>query len=213
MMDSFLFVLFAGFLLGIKHAFEPDHIVAVSTIAVRSKNIWKSILAGIYWGIGHTATLFLFGIFLIVMKQNLSESVALTLEFFVGIMLVYLGLATILRRHGEKERGQNAGSSNKKSVFIGFVHGLAGSAGLVILTMSISKNIWQGAIYILAFGLGTVIGMLFFSVLLSIPVIMSKKRNGINEKIIKITGLISFCFGVYYMYTLGFTEGLFTYWL
>ncbi|MCS0673841.1 sulfite exporter TauE/SafE family protein [Cytobacillus firmus] len=212
-MASLIAVLFAGLLLGIKHALEPDHIVAVSTIAVRSKSMWKSSLAGVYWGIGHTFTLFLFGIFLILMKQNLSEQAALTLEFFVGIMLVYLGLAAMFKKYSEKEMEQNTGNSNKKSVFIGFVHGLAGSAAMVLLTMSVSENIWQGALYILAFGFGTVIGMLSFSALLSVPVIMAKKRKGISGNIIKITGVISFCFGLYYMYNLGFTEGLFTYWL
>lgn len=212
-MDSLIAVLFAGLLLGIKHALEPDHIVAVSTIAVRSKSMWKSALTGVFWGIGHTATLFLFGIFLILMKQNLSEQAALTLEFFVGIMLVYLGLAALFKKYSEKEMEKNTGNSNKKSVFIGFVHGLAGSAAMVLLTMSISENIWQGALYILAFGFGTVIGMLSFSALLSVPVIMAKKRKGISGNIIKITGVISFCFGLYYMYYLGFKEGLFTYWL
>lgn len=212
-MDSLIAVLFAGLLLGIKHALEPDHIVAVSTIAVRSKSMWKSALTGVFWGIGHTATLFLFGIFLILMKQNLSEQAALTLEFFVGIMLVYLGLAALFKKYSEKEMEKNTGNSNKKSVFIGFVHGLAGSAAMVLLTMSISENIWQGALYILAFGFGTVIGMLSFSALLSVPVIMAKKRKGISGNIIKITGVISFCFGLYYMYNLGFKEGLFTYWL
>ncbi|WP_404359351.1 sulfite exporter TauE/SafE family protein [Cytobacillus firmus] len=212
-MDSLIAVLFAGLLLGIKHALEPDHIVAVSTIAVRSKSMWKSALTGVFWGIGHTATLFLFGIFLILMKQNLSEQAALTLEFFVGIMLVYLGLAALFKKYSEKEMEKNTGNSNKKSVFIGFVHGLAGSAAMVLLTMSVSENIWQGALYILAFGFGTVIGMLSFSALLSVPVIMAKKRKGISGNIIKITGVISFCFGLYYMYNLGFKEGLFTYWL
>lgn len=212
-MDSLIAVLFAGLLLGIKHALEPDHIVAVSTIAVRSKSMWKSALTGVFWGIGHTATLFLFGIFLILMKQNLSEQAALTLEFFVGIMLVYLGLAALFKKYSEKEMEKNTGNSNKKSIFIGFVHGLAGSAAMVLLTMSISENIWQGALYILAFGFGTVIGMLSFSALLSVPVIMAKKRKGISGNIIKITGVISFCFGLYYMYYLGFKEGLFTYWL
>ncbi|MDF2035833.1 hypothetical protein P2R12_02395 [Cytobacillus oceanisediminis] len=55
--------------------------------------------------------------------------------------------------------------------------------------------------------------MLSFSALLSVPVIIAKKRNGISRNIIKISGVISFCFGIYYMYNLGFTEGLFTYWL
>lgn len=92
---SLLLVLGIGFLLGTKHALEPDHIIAVSTIASQSKKIWKSSLAGVFWGIGHTLTLLVFDIVLILMKDEIPEAWAMSLEFVVGIMLVYLGMTTI----------------------------------------------------------------------------------------------------------------------
>jgi high-affinity nickel permease len=88
MTGSLLSILLLGFLLGIKHAIEPDHVIAVSTIASESKNLKRSIFAGVYWGIGHTATLFIVGMFLIVAKNTITDTVALSLEFIVGIMLV-----------------------------------------------------------------------------------------------------------------------------
>lgn len=92
---SLLLVLAIGFVLGIKHALEPDHIIAVSTIASQSKKIWKSSLAGVFWGIGHTLTLLVFGVILILLKNEIPEAWAMSLEFLVGIMLVYLGITTI----------------------------------------------------------------------------------------------------------------------
>ncbi|MDE1399028.1 urease accessory protein UreH, partial [Bacillus licheniformis] len=77
-------------ILGIKHAIGPDHVIAVSTIASQSKKLWQASLAGIFWGIGHTVTLFIVGIIVIVMKGQISEKWSMSLEFLVGVMLVYL---------------------------------------------------------------------------------------------------------------------------
>src|SRR6476620_1859748 len=88
-------ILGLGFILGIKHAIEPDHVIAVSTIASQSKKLWHTSLAGVFWGIGHTATLFIIGIILILLKGEIPEKWAMSLEFLVGIMLVYLGIKTI----------------------------------------------------------------------------------------------------------------------
>lgn len=96
METSFFSILILGFFLGIKHALEPDHIIAVSTIASKSKKPWRSSLAGVYWGISHTLTLFIFGMILIVLKSSISERMSMSLEFLVGIMLVYLGFTSFL---------------------------------------------------------------------------------------------------------------------
>jgi len=96
METSFFSILILGFFLGIKHALEPDHIIAVSTIASKSKKLWRSSLAGVYWGIGHTLTLFIFGMILMVLKSSISERMSMSLEFLVGIMLVYLGFTSFL---------------------------------------------------------------------------------------------------------------------
>ena len=106
---TLLSVLALGFILGIKHAIEPDHVIAVSTIASKSKKIWHASLAGVFWGIGHTATLFIIGIILILMKGEIPEKWSMSLEFLVGIMLVYLGVTSILslrknKQHAHSER-------------------------------------------------------------------------------------------------------------
>ena len=225
-MDITLFsVLAIGFLLGIKHAIEPDHVIAVSTIASKSRKLWDASLAGVFWGIGHTATLLTIGIILILMKDDISHKWSMSLEFLVGIMLVYLGITSFLssrknkqhahlqEEHSENDQLNMRELSYFKSLFIGFVHGLAGSAAMVLLTMSAVDSVWQGSLYILIFGVGTTIGMLVFTTILGIPFVLSKKRFTLSRSLIMFTATISVLFGIYYMYNLGFTEGLFKLWM
>ncbi|MBA9025561.1 HoxN/HupN/NixA family nickel/cobalt transporter [Peribacillus huizhouensis] len=234
---SFLSILALGFVLGIKHAIEPDHIIAVSTIASQSKKLLRSSLAGVFWGIGHTATLFIVGIILIFMKGEIPEEWAMSLEFLVGIMLVYLGVTTFLsfknihihehehnreehkHVHSHEHSGQHEHKHHQKKVsylkssLIGLVHGLAGSGAMVLLTMSTVQDVWEGAIYILIFGIGTVVGMLFFTTIIGIPFVFSAKKLSLNKTFTQITGVVSTVFGIYYMYNLGVTEGLFKIWI
>jgi sulfite exporter TauE/SafE len=229
---GFLSILAMGFVLGIKHAIEPDHVIAVSTIASRSKKLWHSTLSGVFWGIGHTATLFIIGIILILMKGEIPNIWAMSLEFLVGIMLVYLGITSILsfnktpvHKHADGKvhkqlltqndtgESQNKEITYTKSMMIGFVHGLAGSAAMVLLTMSTAKSVLEAVIYIIIFGAGTIVGMLFFTTILGIPFVLSAKKVNINKTLIQITGGISTVFGIYYMYNLGIAEGLFKLWI
>jgi ABC-type nickel/cobalt efflux system permease component RcnA len=220
MTGSLLSILLLGFLLGIKHAIEPDHIIAVSTIASESKNLKRSVYAGVFWGIGHTATLFIVGMFLIVAKNTITDTVALTLEFIVGIMLVSLGLNSLLvfmkHRHHHQHTHDSSTHEGKsrthfKSFFIGLIHGLAGSAAMVLLTMSTVSTTWQGALYILIFGCGTVIGMLSFSTVIGIPFVLTSGKQ-LNKYLNNLAGIVSILFGIYYMYNLGVNEGLFKLW-
>jgi sulfite exporter TauE/SafE len=229
---SLLAVLMVGFVLGIKHAVEPDHVIAVSTIAAKSKSLWRSSLAGVFWGVGHTATLFIVGLVLILMKNEIPEKWALSLEFTVGIMLVYLGISSVFKSNAKKihfhdhehdgyvhnhfhetHRHEHKETSYVKSMIIGMVHGLAGSAAMVLLTMTTVSTVWQAIVYILVFGVGTVIGMLLFTTIIGLPFVFSANNVRVNDVLIRMTGLVSTVFGFYYMYNLGITEGLFKLWI
>ncbi|MGI8386688.1 urease accessory protein UreH domain-containing protein [Robertmurraya sp. P23] len=207
-----------GFLLGIKHAIEPDHVIAVSTVASQSKKIWRSSLIGVFWGIGHTATLLLTGVLMILLKGNIPEEWAMSLEFLVGIMLVYFGVTTFqsiknYNKHTAHEPNQMGKRTSLKAVFMGFIHGLAGSAAMVLLTLSTVSTLWEGIVYILIFGLGTIVGMLVFTTIIGLPFIYSARKFRINKFFTQVTGVVSAIFGVYYMYNLGINEGLFHLWL
>lgn len=230
---NLLMTLFIGFTLGIKHSLEPDHVIAVSTIVSRTKRLWSASIVGIFWGIGHTLTLFIVGMLFIFMKQEIPHVVALSLEFAVGILLVYLGITSLLfperknvhnhdhlhmgikhkHYHSHDDEPEHMHSHKEmpymKSVFIGLVHGLSGSAAMILLTMGTVKNYWHAGIYIMIFGVGTVIGMLLCTMIIGIPFAMSSNNKRYNIILTRVAGAISTVFGAYYMFDLGINEGLF----
>ncbi|KPC97741.1 High-affinity nickel-transport protein [Geobacillus sp. BCO2] len=144
-------VLLFGLLLGMKHATEPDHVIAVSTIAGRTKKLSLSSLAGMFWGIGHTLTLLVVGMAMIAFERQIPEQIASYLEMAVGVMIIMLGIASFRstmsldhHRHGEIHH------LHVKSTLIGIVHGLAGSAGMVLLTMRRSKELgWRLLLFLI----------------------------------------------------------------
>src|SRR5881628_3245734 len=93
----FLSVLGLGFVLGLKHALDPDHMVAISTIVSESRSVRRSSLVGTFWGLGHTLSLLCAGIVVIALKVQISDRVALYMEFAVSLMLIFLGLKATLR--------------------------------------------------------------------------------------------------------------------
>jgi ABC-type nickel/cobalt efflux system permease component RcnA len=232
-----LSVLAFGILLGMKHAIEPDHVIAVSTIASQSQNLWRASLAGVFWGIGHTATLLAVGLLLLLLKHEIPEELSMTLEFAVGIMLVYLGVNALFQFRQRKVHAhphlhdgmehnhfhshehisghdhRHHRVSYRKSVFVGFVHGLAGSAAMMLLTLETVDTMWQALSFILIFGLGTILSMLMFTTAISVPFLISRGKPAFHRLLMRTTGAFSAVFGVYYMYGIGVTDGLFLMWL
>ncbi|OXS76770.1 sulfite exporter TauE/SafE family protein [Domibacillus enclensis] len=200
MQSGLLSVLLLGFTLGIKHATEPDHVIAVSTIASQTKKLSRSSLAGVFWGLGHTATLLVIGVTAIALGQHIPENVATLLEFFVGVMLVYLGINGI-RKNPVIEEGKQQ-HFHKKSFVIGVIHGLAGSAAMVLLTAAAADTGAEAFQYILLFGAGTIVGMLLFTTLLGLPFLVASKKS-IPLFLMRATSLISIVYGLYYMIQTG----------
>ncbi|MEW5323663.1 urease accessory protein [Geobacillus thermoleovorans] len=195
--------LIAGLLLGIKHSFEPDHVIAVSTIASKSKSLFRSLLAGVCWGLGHSFVLFVVGLLAIILKFQIPPEIESGFEIVVGMMLVYLGgnsLFAMSRRGGHLSLDNTNNPVYAKSVAIGGIHGLAGSAALTILVLSTVDDFAVAALYILVFGAGTIIGMASFTTALAIPIILGKMRLNIGKVLEFTTAVISLCFGGYYLY-------------
>lgn len=216
-MDFSFITLFLGLFLGIKHAFEADHIIAVSTIASDQKNHLKAALIGTFWGMGHTTTLFLVGLIVLLTKVDIPDVVSLLFEFFVGCMLVILGIRTLIVKeiihthahahkgvqhiHPHEHDGNLLTHSHYRSFFIGTIHGLAGSGALMLLVLSTIKSTVVGLYYILIFGIGSIIGMTLMSFLFRIPyLLVSKKLNNFDKLLRKIAGICSIGFGLFMMY-------------
>jgi sulfite exporter TauE/SafE len=202
MLEGGLFsILLLGFTLGIKHSTEPDHVIAVSTIASQTKRLVRSSLSGIFWGLGHTLMLLFMGITVISLNQHIPGTLALSLELAVGIMLIYLGFAGF---KDNKQLKTNTQHFHKKSFIIGGIHGLAGSAALVLLTTAQAQTELQAFLFILIFGAGTVIGMLLFTTVLGLPfLITSKAQKKIHLNLIRISSAASVLYGIYYIFEVG----------
>lgn len=201
-------IFFIALLLGFKHALEPDHLVAVSAIIYRYKNPFKSASVGFLWGIGHTLTIFIVGFFVITYKLAISPYLAGLLERGVGVLIIILGIKTLIsykdthshhnHSHNSKKDKKNNLIDKVKPIFVGFIQGLAGSAGMVILTMSTAKTTFQGLLFILVFGLGTIISMFLYTIVVGYS-INQVNRESLQIKLNLFVGTLSTAFGFYYV--------------
>lgn len=204
-MSSVFFTLILGFILGIKHAFEPDHMIAVSTIVADQKNPLKAALVGTFWGLGHTSSLFIIGFAVLLLKLSIPEKLSMSFELFVGIMLVILGVRAIRQR----KVTLNTHRKHHTSFLIGTVHGLAGSGALMLLVLATIPSLTQGLYYILLFGFGSTLGMSAMSFLLGLPFIFSAGKFPQLEKYLRlIAGTLSILFGLFWIYETGIVKGL-----
>ncbi len=226
-----------GFILGLKHAVEADHLAAVSTIVSERKSILGSSLVGGLWGVGHTVSLLIAGVVVILLRVEISERTSLALELCVALMLVALGasaLAKLLRgarvhthshRHGARKHlhphlhdrsheteghwhhGDRPGA---RPIFVGMAHGFAGSAALMLLVLSTIPSPLAGLGYIAVFGIGSVGGMLVMSALVSLPLRFTATRFArANLTLRWLTGIFSIGVGMFMIYEIGFVDGLF----
>lgn len=220
---SVISVLFIGFVLGLTHAVEADHLAAVSTIVSEKKNLLTASIIGGFWGLGHTISLFLVGTLVIFLKLQISETIEARLEAIVGGMLVLLGLNALRKiftakeihahthTHGghahthihlhkdEKEKSHHRFSP--RSVVIGMVHGLAGSAGLMLLVVPTISSPVVALSYILVFGVGSIAGMMMMSFLIGLPFHFTVNKFAFLNKGIRFcAGVFSFGLGAFIIY-------------
>lgn len=220
---STITVLAIGFVLGLRHAIEADHLAAVSTIVSEKKNLLTASIVGGLWGIGHTISLFTVGLPVILLKLQISETTEARLEAVVGGMLILLGLNALRKiftadkvhvhthEHGDREHihihahGSEEHESHHRlgprSVVIGMVHGLAGSAGLMLLVVPTIESPVTALAYILIFGFGSVAGMMAMSFFIGLPVYLTSSRyTFINSGIRMLAGMFSLGLGVFIVY-------------
>jgi High-affinity nickel-transport protein len=192
-----------GFVLGLKHAIEADHIAAVSTIASEHVSIVRSSLVGAFWGIGHTISLLVAGAAIVFLHIEINGRTTVVLEFAVGMMLIVLG-ANALRKiikggrlhmhvheHGGRlhahphvhndRQHDNAPNHHglrlhRRPLIVGMIHGLAGSGALMLLVLSTIRQPPVALGYVVVFGLGSTGGMMLMSALVGLPAILTAQR-------------------------------------
>jgi len=198
-------ILLLGLFIGMQHALEADHLAAVSAIAARQKSVKRIVAHGAVWGLGHTLTLMAVAGGAVVLGLTIGPDLSAALETAVGLMLVGLGAHLIYRlirdrihfhmhKHGDVthfhahahagETEDHARSDHDhehpqgfpvRTLLVGLMHGLAGSAALLVLTASTVESAGLGFAYIVLFGLGSIAGMAALSMVIAVPLAYSAR--------------------------------------
>lgn len=216
-----------GFLIGVRHALEADHLAAVASLATRSASLRDKIKVAAAWGGGHAATLVVGGALLIALGVSLPERVARGFEIVAGVVLAGLGFDVLrrLRRervhlhvhqhddgprhlHMHTHRGEvvqheesshahdHARSLLPRALAVGSIHGLAGSGALVLVSIQLLDSGLQAFAYVVTFALGSILGIVFFSLALSFPLAWSPRLLQVSAgKVEAVLGAATFAVG------------------
>ncbi|MDP9291122.1 MAG: high-affinity nickel-transport family protein [Verrucomicrobiota bacterium] len=236
-MITLVSILFLGFFLGMRHATDADHVIAVTTIVSRQRSTRAAALIGAFWGVGHGLTLLIVGGSIVLFGIVIPQRLGMSFELCVALMLIVLGALNLrgINRgirdavhdhesspHGHAEDAVGSSRLDRwfgrfgfyrmlRPLIIGVVHGLAGSAAVALLVLPmIHDPLWSMA-YLLIFGAGTIAGMMFITAAIAVPISYSAGRfQAFHSRIGVAAGVLSLGFGLFLVYQIGFVDGLFT---
>jgi hypothetical protein len=211
-----------GSLLGMRHALEPDHLAAVSTLVTGERNSVKAAMLGVCWGLGHTFSLIVVGTILVVLRAEMPVRVADAFEFCVALMLIGLGVRAIylaarqgpagpahVHHHGSTTHVHHGAPAHihigtwtlaRRPLLVGAVHGLAGSGALTALVVTTLPSTAAQITYMAVFGLGSTLGMAALSGLLGWPLARAGQNRGLARALSLAVGCVSTVLGVVWGY-------------
>lgn len=217
-MTTTLTGLLLGLLLGMRHALEPDHLTAVSTLATENPSPRRGALLGAFWGIGHSLSLLCVGIVLALLHARMPPRLADLFELGVGVMLVVLGVRAVVRsarimRSGNPQQHRHGGQLHShagqhshvhiagrafasRALLVGMVHGLAGSGALTAMVLADLPSTSARLVYIALFGAGSVLGMSALSGGIGVPLAHMSRRPSTRASLLAGAGMISIGLGV-----------------
>ncbi len=232
-----LAILGLGFVLGLRHALDVDHVAAVSALVSQRRGLLRSSLIGAVWGLGHTAALLAAGVVVIALQAEIPERLAQVLELGVAAMLVGLGgnlLWTLWRGgrvhvhvhahgdhrhlhghiHGRDEApagGHHHALPRVRPFLVGAVHGLAGSAALMLAVLASIPSPSLAIAYVVIFGIGSIAGMMMMSTLIGLPLVLAAERFARTELALRaLAGCGSVAVGVFLAWRTGIESGFLT---
>jgi ABC-type nickel/cobalt efflux system permease component RcnA len=211
-----------GSLLGIRHALEPDHLAAVSTLVSGERSSAKAALLGVCWGLGHTAGLVVVGAVLVFLRTELPVNIATLFELLVALMLITLGTRAIVRavqqgrpqhvhhrsfavhRHSGMPAHVHIGAWTlaRRPLIVGAIHGLAGSGALTALVLTTLPSTGARLGYMALFGLGSTISMAALSGVLGWPLARLGSHEGFGRVVSLVVGAMSVVLGLSWGYPL-----------
>jgi hypothetical protein len=202
-----------GVLLGMRHALEPDHLTAVSTLmttSTGSRNGMRAAMLGASWGLGHTLSLVAVGAVLVLFQAEMPARVAELFELFVAIMLIVLGvraMAGTTRHVHIRLRPEGFGETSgwtmtRRPLIVGAVHGLAGSGALTALVLATLTSTAARITYMTLFGFGSMAGMALLSGLLGWPLAKLGTNRSVTRALAVAVGCLSIGLGLFWAYPL-----------
>ena len=210
MLELLLAAFGASLVTGMRHATDPDHVVAVTTIVSRERSVWRAMGVGVLWGLGHSATILLVGGLLIALRVTVTPRIGLSLELAVAGMLITLGVMNLVGARSAQQAHTHA-STTLPSFVVGSVHGLAGSAAATIFVTGLIADPWWAMAVLGTFCAATVLGMTTVTFALALPSAFAAARMARLQHGLRLaSGVASVAFGVYLAHQIGFVDGLFT---
>ncbi len=202
-MISIFSILLLGFVLGMRHATDADHVVAVTAIVSGEPSLRRASRVGALWGVGHSVTILVVGGAIIVFRLSVPPRVGLALEFAVALMLIILGALSL------SDRAMASAANTARPVVVGLVHGLAGSAFVALLVVAAVPGAWLGLGYLAVFGLGTIAGMALVTMAVAVPSALTAHRIVHAHRFLRLaSGVASVVFGLL-LARHGVSQGLF----
>jgi len=216
-----------GSLLGMRHALEPDHLTAVTTLVTSApgeRGRYRVAMLGAFWGLGHTLSLVVVGAVLVVLRAEMPARVSDLFELFVAVMLVGLGIRAIVvavrqgtvgpvrvHHHGHLVHTHAGATPHvhvgrwtlaRRPLLVGAVHGLAGSGALTALVLATLTSTTARISYMALFGFGSTLGMAVLSGLLGWPVARLGSNRALARAISIVVGCTSIALGLFWGYPL-----------
>jgi nickel/cobalt transporter (NicO) family protein len=200
-------LLLDSLLLGIQHSFEPDHVAAVSVLATeknkQSNQIWRLIWRSSQWALGHSLTLILFGILVLILRSTLSLHVAEYVEFLIGPIMIWLGISAIRRNFRKEVAPAHAHIHSRnmlsRSFWIGMIHGLAGTGGACAIALTLAaRDAYTAVLILMIQSIAIIVAMTSYGCLfaLSVKQFAGKWQPPVRA-INYIVGLFSMAIGIY----------------
>ncbi len=185
--------LLLGLALGVRHAVEPDHLAAITTL-VGGRGPLAAARTGAAWGLGHATAILTLGGALVALDLRMPPRLALALDLAVALMLLVLAGLSIAasRRHAHDHRAgvahDHGGRGGARSTLVGFVHGASGTAALTILCATTMPTRASAVAFLAVFGLGSMLSMSVMSGVLAAPMAAVARRGEGSMRAVRLAG-------------------------